>query len=106
MRTLYLILALIGAVIPYAVVLPYFLREGVSLRGIVAAVFANPVVAAFTTDLLLSSVVFWIFMIIQRRRGKGPGAIPFVVINLVIGLCCALPAYLYVRERKGESNAA
>lgn len=100
MKTLYLILAILGAVIPYAFFLQHFTGEGVSLSGFVGALFANPAAGGITADLLFTSVVFWIFMIQQRRRGRGPNPILFVLLNILIGLSCAFPAYLYARERK------
>jgi len=105
MKTLYLILAIVGAALPYAFFLQHFSSEGSSLSGFVSAVFVNPAAGGLAADLLFSSFVFWIFMIQQRRRAKGPNPILFVLLNLLIGLSCAFPAYLYARERKEtESN--
>jgi hypothetical protein len=106
MKTLYLILAIVGAVLPYTFFLQYFASEGVSLTGFVNAIFANPAAGGFTADLLFTSFVFWIFMIQQRRREKGPNPVLFVVLNLLIGLSCAFPAYLYARERKEVQSAS
>jgi hypothetical protein len=101
MKILYLILAIIGAVLPYAFFIQHFSSEGVGLSGFVAALFANPAAGGFTADLLFTSLVFWIFMFHQRSREKGPRPILFIVLNLLIGLSCAIPAYLYARERSG-----
>jgi hypothetical protein len=106
MKTLYLILAIVGAVLPYAFFLQHFSSEGVSLSGFVGALFSNPAAGGFTADLLFTSAVFWIFMIQQRRREKGPNPILFVLLNLLIGLSCAFPAYLYARERKEATPTA
>ena len=103
MKTLYLVLAIIGAVLPYAFFIQHFSSEGVSLPGFVAALFANPAAGGFTADLLFTSIVFWVFMVHQRSRGRGPGPIIFIVLNLLIGLSCAFPAYIYARERKGAT---
>ena len=100
MKALYLVLAIVGAALPTAFFIQHFSSQGVSLSGFVAALFANPAAGGFTADLLFTSGVFWIFMITQRIRGKGPHAILFVGLNLLIGLSCVLPAYLYARERK------
>jgi len=102
MKTLYLLLAIVGAVLPYVFFIQHFSSEGVSLSGFVAALFANPAAGGFTADLLLTSFVFWIFVFHQNSREKGPRPILFVMLNLLIGLSCALPAYLYARERKGS----
>jgi len=100
MKALSLALAIGGAALPTAFLIQHFSSEGVSLPDFVAAVFANPAAGGFTADLLFTSGVFWIFMITQRIRGKGPHPILFIALNLLIGLSCALPAYLYARERK------
>ena len=102
MKVLYLVLAIIGTALPYAFFIQHFSSEGVSLSGFVAALFANAAAGGFTADLLLTSAVFWMFMIHQRTRGKGPHPILFIVLNLLIGLSCAFPAYLYARERKRD----
>ena len=101
MKKLYLVLAIVGAVLPYAFFIQHFSSEGVSLMAFLAAVFANPAAGGFTADLLFTSMVFWMFMFHQRSREKGPRPILFIVLNLLIGLSCALPAYLYARERSG-----
>jgi len=100
LKTLYLILAIVGVVIPCAFFIQHFSSEGVSLPGFVAALFANPAASGFTADLLFTSIVFWIFMFQQRSREKGPRPTLLIVINLLIGLSSAFPAYLYARERR------
>lgn len=103
MKTVYLVPAIVGALFPYIFFVQHFSAEGTSLSGFVSALFANPAAGGFTTDLLITSVVFWIFMFQQRSRKKGPRPILFIVLNLLIGVSCALPAYLYARERKEAS---
>ncbi len=97
MRNLYLILAIVGAVIPYFFFMQHFAAEGLALTAFLAAVFATPAASGFTADLLISSLVFWLLMF-QADEGS-PNPWPFIAINLLIGLSCALPAYLYWRER-------
>ncbi len=100
MKTLYLILAIVGAVVPYIFFVQHFSSEGFGLVGFVKALFANHAASGFTADLLITSSIFWLFMLQQHKSGKGPGPVIFVVLNLVIGLSCAFPAYLYARERQ------
>jgi hypothetical protein len=103
MRNLYLALAVVGAVVPYLFFVPYFASAGLALPTFVGALFANGAAAGFTADLLISSGVFWIYLF---SRAQGPTPWPFIVLNLTIGLSCALPAYLYVMSRSQESAAA
>ena len=103
-NSIYLLLAVVGAVIPYAFFLDYFASEGIG-AGFVAALFANGAAGGFTADLLISSVAFWLWMAADTRD-RGTGRIwPFVALNLTIGLSCALPAYLWQRGRAAAAPA-
>ena len=101
MKKLFLVLAVIGAVLPYLLFIRHFSSEGFGLSGFVTALFANPAAGGFTMDLLFTSGVFWIFMIQERARKNGQNPLFFILLNCLIGLSCALPAYLYARERAG-----
>ena len=98
MKRTYLVLAILGAIAPYFFFFQYFSSEGLNLTGFVSALFVNGAVSGFTADLLITSLVFWIAMYQQKGKGRGPNPIPFIALNLLIGLSCALPAYMYARE--------
>lgn len=100
-KKLYLALAVGGAIVPYIFFIQHFADAGFSLRDFIAAIFANGAAGGFTADLLITSLVFWIFMFQRRSRLDAPKPFWFIIINLTIGLSCALPAYLYASE--GES---
>lgn len=96
LKTLYLLLAILGAVAPYVFFVDFALTEGFDVPAFLGALFANGAVGGFTADLLISSVVFWLYMF--SRRGSGPEPGLFIVLNLAIGLSCALPAYLWANS--------
>lgn len=104
-KTVYLVLALIGAVVPYVFFVQHFNSAGFDLLIFIDAVFANPAAGGFTADLLISSLAFWILMIARRRNGSGPNPVFFILLNVTIGLSCALPAYLYANERAAPADA-
>lgn len=95
-RTVYLVLAVAGAVAPYVFFARFFAAEGVGL-GFVSALFANDASGGFATDLLISSVVFWAYVFAEARQGAVRRPWLFVVVNLTIGLSCALPLFLWAR---------
>lgn len=99
-KNLYLLLAIGGAIVPYVFFIQYFADAGVSLGAFLAALFVNGAAGGFTADLLISSLVFWIFMFQRSSQGEGAKPLWFVIINLAIGLSCALPAYLYASEAR------
>jgi len=101
---IYLILAIVGAVVPYLFFIQHFGAAGFGLIDFISALFVNSATSGFTSDLVISSLVFWIFMYQRRSSGKGPNPAFFILLNLAIGLSCALPAYLYVTAN-GNSSA-
>ena len=99
MKQLYLVLAILGAVVPYFFFFQFMAHSpDAGLGGFMSALFVNGATGGFTADLLISSLVFWVFM--WSRKSIGPAPWAFIMINLLIGLSCALPAYLYFDARR------
>jgi len=105
LKTIYLVLAIVGAVIPYAFFIQHFNESGFGIGRFVFNLFAFPVSGGFTVDLLISSFVFWVAIFNRHSKGNGPSPWVFVALNLIIGLSCALPAYLYVNESRQQPAA-
>lgn len=100
MKTYYLVAAIAGGVVPYLFFIDFFVDNGIDLPVFIAALFANGAAGGFTADLLIASAVFWAWMF----RQNGPSPWLFVVLNLTIGLSCALPAYLYAQVLREEPH--
>lgn len=103
MKNVYLILAIVGAVVPYVFFLDFFAAEGLHLPGFAMALFVNGAAGGFAADVLISSAVFWVYLF---SRSDGPNPWLFVALNLTIGLSCALPAYLYVTSKSAVAQPA
>ena len=96
--TIFLTLAVIGAVAPWFFFMKFFGAEGPG-GDFVGALFVNGAAGGFTADLLITSWVFWIFLFSEGGR-VGVGKLwLYVVLNLLIGLSCALPLFLWAREK-------
>ncbi len=102
MKNVYLVFAIVGAVVPYIFFLDFFNTSGFALDGFMAGLFANGAAGGFTADLLITSVVFWIYLWTRNVANMWV----YVVLNLTIGLSCALPAYLYMNARQEEAALA
>lgn len=103
MNKLYLIAAFVGAVVPIIFFLTFFGEMGIGLGTFTRGIFANGAAGGFAADLFISSGVFWAYMF---TRGDGPKPWPFIVVNLLIGLSCALPLYLYMANRASDGIEA
>ena len=104
-KTAYLVLAIVGAIVPYGFFIQHFGAAGFGLLDFIAALFVNSAASEFTSDLMITSLVFWIAMYQRRSSGKGPNPAFFILLNLTIGLSCALPACLYVTANGNASGA-
>lgn len=102
--SLYLLLAVLGAALPWSFFARFFAAEGLA-GDFLGALFANGAAGGFTSDLLVSSLVFWVFLFPEARRVGVGAPWAFVVVNLLIGLSCALPLFLWRRERALASPA-
>lgn len=99
MKNIYLILAIIGAIIPYLFFFQFIQVEGFNIPLFISSLFVNGASGGFSADILLSSLVFWLFMFQKTKETNNPKPTVFVLLNLTIGLSCALPAYLYAQEK-------
>ena len=102
MKNLYLIAAVAGTIIPYFFFVQHFGTEGYSLGAFLGAAFATPAASGAFADLIISSIVFWVLLAQSGVAGRNIAV--FVVLNLLIGLSCALPAYLWWRARGREAE--
>lgn len=105
MKTFYLIAAIIGAIVPYATFFGYLAYVPGSSSALSLA-WGNPIAAATLADFTISCLVFWPFVFTESRRFDIRHWWLFMATNILIGLSFALPAFLYVRERRLTTAAA
>jgi len=99
MKNFYLFAAVVGAIVPGIFFAQFIQLNGLNFRTFISALFVNGAAGGFSSDLLISSFVFWAYMFQQTKNNSAPKPWLFMVLNLGIGLSCALPAYLYAREK-------
>ena len=64
--------------------------------------FANGAAGGFDDDIIISSAIFWSYLIVKKEAGIWR----YILLNLMIGLSCALPYYLYVKAGENEIASA
>jgi hypothetical protein len=105
LKPLYLLLAIAGAIAPWF----WLLQDPTALLSptlFCQRSFANTIAIAWASDLLLSASVFFIFISLElkRLRSSRLWVLLYVGLTFGIGLCCALPLFLYRRELILERN--
>lgn len=100
MQWLFLLAAVVGTVLPLTYLVPFLTTHGLDLPLFFRQLFQNNVSAFFGVDVIISSVALWLFVFSEgRRRGMRKLWI-YIVCNLLVGVCLALPLFLFFRERK------
>lgn len=102
MKTTYLLLAIAGAILPYVFFIDFFVAEGMALPTFLSALFVNGAAGGATADLLVSSAVFWVYLLASGAQRTWL----YILVNLAIGLSCALPLWLFMREVDKERQVA
>ena len=100
MQWLYLLAAILGAALPLSQLLPFLSTHGFDMPLFFRQLFANHVAAFFGMDVIVSSLVLWLFVFTEGPRHGMKNLWVYVVCNLAIGVSLALPLFLFFRERK------
>jgi hypothetical protein len=64
--------------------------------------FANRVAGFFGLDVIVSSIVLWVFVFYEGRRNGIKHLWAPIVANLAVGVSLGLPLFLYIRETQVE----
>jgi hypothetical protein len=77
-----------------------FLAAAGNLLGFLRAGFANPAVASVTVDIMIASVAFLIWMVMEARRLRMGHWWVYVVLTFSVAFACAFPLFLMMRQRR------
>jgi hypothetical protein len=101
---LYLILCVIGVIAPWIFLIAFLTGEHASIPIFFASIFVNHVASAVAADLLVSALVFFIFVFIEGRRVGLNNLWLYIPATLFVGLSFGLPLFLYNRSRILENG--
>ena len=98
LRHVYLVLCVVGALLPYSQFIPWFLEHGLDLSLFLDQLFANRIGGFFGLDVIVSSLVLWVFVFSEGKRiGMRHLWLP-ILASLVVGVSLGLPLFLYMRQ--------
>ena len=109
MKKLYLLLAIIGYIVPNALML----IESVENKNIllwtkpdetVTALFINRISTIFAIDLLYAVAVFFIWAMVEGKRLGMPKPWKYIILTLLFGLAGTFPLFLWAREKQLEKG--
>lgn len=103
--TSYLALCVPGVLVPFAFIIGFFGVPEPTIPLFFTSIFVNHVSSAVAGDLLISGLVFFIFLFFEGRRLNMKNLWLFVPATLFVGLSFGLPLFLYFRAKKLEQTA-
>lgn len=106
MRRYYLLLAVVGLVLPYSQFLPWLAEHGLNLPLLVAELFSTRPGGFFALDVLISAVALIVFIRSDGSRHAVRMQWLPIAATCLVGVSCGLPLYLYLREAAHSATAA
>jgi hypothetical protein len=99
LKTIYLILCVVGVALPYSQFIPWVAANGLHLSLFLRQLFANRIGAFFGLDVLVSAVAVLVFARAESSRLGARARWITLISILTVGVSLALPLLLYMRER-------
>ena len=103
LRHVYLLLFVVGTLLPLALFWPWLVANGLNLQLFFSEIFSTSIGAFFGADVIISAIVLVIFSAAESRRLKMDN--PLIVVGFVIiatlcaGVSSGFPLFLYFRQR-------
>jgi len=104
MKSVYVVLCILGTALPYYFFAPFVLDHGLNLSLLVQQVFATPGSSFFAADVIVSSVALWAFIAYERRKRPVQLWWLCIIANLAVGVSLALPLFLLLRHQASSAE--
>ncbi len=105
-RHAYLGLCVLGFLLPYSQLIPWFAAHGLNLSLFFEELFATQIGAFFGMDVIVSAMVLFVFIWVESRRLALRHLWLPVLATLLVGVSLGLPLFLYLRQRKLDQLSA
>ncbi len=98
LKRIYLLLCVLGALLPYSQFVPWLLSNGVDLPLFFQQLLANRISAFFAMDVVVSAIVLIVFVFAEGARLRMRHLWWPIVATLSVGVSLGLPLFLYMRQ--------
>ncbi|MBL8563071.1 MAG: DUF2834 domain-containing protein [Gemmobacter sp.] len=98
LRSIYLALAVWGAVHPMVWFVIHMRDTGTGLSGVVDAWYVNAATTGLTWDLVISAFALTLWVLAETWVRKNWLALLAIPATFCIGVSCGLPLYLFLRS--------
>ena len=101
-KTLYLVLCLLGVLLPYAEFVPWVFHHGLNLPLFVRELLSTRIGSFFGMDVIVSAIALIAFTRIEGKRLGIRNRWLVVLAVLTVGVSLGLPLFLYLREVESD----
>jgi hypothetical protein len=103
-KTIYLVLAILGTVLPCAKFIPWLLKNGLNLPLLADQIASSPVASFGWLNVFFATIALFVFMVSDGRNRKVRLVWLTVFGTLMAGVSLGLPLYLFLREISRPGN--
>ena len=98
MKKLFLVLCVLGVVLPYYQLYYFLLENDWSMSGFWADIYSNHAISMITMDITVAATSYLIFIIYKfyNKKIDGPSFIKYMLSLFMVGISLSMPFYLYV----------
>jgi hypothetical protein len=100
LRHVYLLLCVLGTILPSWKLLPWVLEHGLNLSLLCQELFATRIGAFFGLDVVVSAIVLFVFIATEGRRLEIANLWLPIIATLLVGVSLGFPLFLYLRQRQ------
>lgn len=100
MQAVYVLLCILGTVLPYSQLIPFLLHNGLDLPLLIDQLFANSISSCFGLDVIISAIVLLVFIVHEGTRLGMKNLWIYIISTLLIGVSLGLPLFLLMRQRQ------
>jgi lysylphosphatidylglycerol synthetase-like protein (DUF2156 family) len=104
MQSLFLVAAVLGAVLPLSYLFPFLAANGLDMSLFFKQLFQNNISAFFGMDVFVSALALLLLIYSEGRRRGMKNLWAYVLCTLMVGVSLGLPLFLFFRERKLNSE--
>ncbi len=102
-KTFYLLLAIIGTLLPIMLILPFMLEQSLTPLQLMSAIVNSPVSSMLAVNVIVGCITLAVLMHTEGRELEIKTWPPMLAIS-TIGISSGLPLYFYLRERANTNN--
>jgi hypothetical protein len=102
---MYILLCIVGTVLPYTQFIPWVVENGLNVPLLVDQIASSRLAAFGWLDVIVAALALFLFIISDGRRHEVPARWLPILGTLTVGVSLGLPLYLLLRQTRRAAAA-